>query len=253
MKARILIVDDEPLARARLLDWLRAEPDVEVIGECADGLAAVAALRKERPDLVLLDVQMGGLDGFGVLAALPEKERPVVVFVTAYDQFAVRAFEVHAVDYLLKPCDRERFQVALRRGLARVEAGQEEAMRRQLAALLADLRPADPSSERLAIKTDGKVVFVRLDEVDWLEAADNYVMVHAGAERHLLRETLNALEARLPRRQFLRISRSALVSLERIKEFHPLFHGDGVIVLRNGTRVNLSRNYREQFDKRSVQ
>lgn len=247
MNIRTLIVDDEPLARERLTALLRPETDLEIIGECADGRTAVETIRRERPDLVFLDVQMPELDGFAVLAALQGETLPAVVFVTAYDQFAVKAFEVHAQDYILKPFDRERLQTALQRVRDRIQHEQTGGLQNQLAALLADLRPQDNSTHHLAIKGDGRVIFVRLDEIDWVEAADNYVKIHAGHETHMLQETMTALEERLPAKKFLRISRSAIVNIDRIKELQPLFHGEYAVVLRNGAKPTLSRGYRDKL------
>jgi len=247
MKVRTLIVDDEPLARERLMQWLRQEPELELLGECADGRAAVEAIRREKPALLFLDVQMPELDGFGVLSALGTEPLPAVVFVTAYDQFAVKAFEAHAVDYLLKPFDHERLRTALRRALARIQQAQAGALQEQLAALLADWKPETKCSDRLAIKSDGRVVLVRLADIDWIEAADNYATIHTGGEEHLLRETMQSLEDRLPSKQFLRISRSAIVNVERIKELQPLFYGEYAVFLRNGTKLTLSRSYRDKL------
>ena len=247
MKIRTLIVDDEPLARERLTELLRTEPELELIGECSDGATAVAQIRQLAPDLVFLDVQMPELDGFGVLGQLEEGRRPAVVFVTAYDQYALKAFEVHAGDYLLKPFDQERCQTALQRALQRLRGKDSADLTRRLSALLADLKPEARPADRIAVKGEGRVVLVKLDDLDWVEAADNYVVLHTGQESHLLRETLTNLEARLPAAKFLRISRSAIVNLERIKELQPLFHGEYVVVLRNGAKVTLSRGYRDKL------
>jgi two-component system LytT family response regulator len=249
MKIRTVIVDDEPLARERLRDLLRAEPDLEITAECANGRDAVAAIRHHAPDLVFLDVQMPELDGFGVLAELAGGPLPAVVFVTAHDQFALRAFEVHAVDYLLKPFDRERFQTALRRAVERIERQQTGELGQRLTALLADLPLHGQHLERLAIKSGGRVIFLRVDDVDWIEAADNYVSLHVGNETHLHRETMTAMEAQLPPKKFMRISRSTIVNLDRIKELQPMFHGEYAVILRNGARLTLSRSYREKLDQ----
>ena len=250
MKARTIVVDDEPLARERLLKLLRAEADVEVVGEASNGEEAVALIRKAKPELVFLDVQMPELDGFGVLAELSEDERPAVVFVTAYDKFALKAFDVHAVDYLLKPFDKERFQTALRRALDQLAKKQPEKIQEQLSVLLNELRPAQ-QSERIAVKTGGRVVFVKASDIDWVEAADNYVNLHIGRESHLLRETMTSIEGRLPK-QFLRISRSTIVNTERIKELQPLFHGEYSVILRDGTKLTLSRGYRDKLQQLGV-
>jgi two-component system LytT family response regulator len=252
MKVRTLIVDDELLARERLRQLLQAEPQIEVIGECADGNEAVSALQEKKPDLVFLDIQMPELDGFGVLEAIGSEMAPVIVFVTAYDKFALRAFEVHAADYLLKPFDRERFQTALRRALERVKHRDSDAQQKQ-SALLTELKPPAKLPERLAVKSGGRVVFVKVSDIDWIEAAHNYVELHVGKESHLLRETLNAIESRLSPEKFVRISRSAIVNIERVKELQPLFHGEYTVTLQNGTRVTLSRRYRDKLQQLGVE
>jgi len=249
MKIRTLIVDDEPLALERLVKLLEAEPNIEIVGECTNGREALAAIQSASPDLLFLDVQMPELDGFGVVAALPKAQMPAIVFVTAYDQFAVRAFEVNALDYLLKPFDRERFQVALRRAIEQIQRQQPEEITRRLSQLIAGLKPESKPLERLAIKTEGRVLLLRLEDIDWIEAADNYVNIHIGTESHLHRETLTALEGKLVSSQFLRISRSTLVNVERIKELQPMFHGDYVVILRDGTKLSLSRSYREKVNQ----
>jgi two-component system LytT family response regulator len=251
MKIRTLIVDDEPLARERLRKLLQSEADLEMVGECANGREALATAQEVRPDLIFLDVQMPELDGFGVVAGLTLDPMPVIVFVTAYDRFALKAFEVHALDYLLKPFDRERFQKTLERARQAVEQRHTGDLSRRLSSLISDLKPekADPKPlDRLAIKTEGRVLFFKIDDIDWIEAADNYVSVHIGAEQHLHRETMASLEAKLPPTRFLRISRSTIVNLERIKEMQPMFHGDYVVILKNGTRLSLSRNYRDKLN-----
>jgi two-component system LytT family response regulator len=250
MKTRTLVVDDEPLARDRLLKLLRASPDIDVIGHASNGADAVRLIREERPDLVFLDVQMPELDGFGVLASLEEKERPAVVFVTAFDKFALEAFDVHAIDYLLKPFDKERFETALRRALAHLARQQPAEMHQQISALLNEIRPAQ-NSDRIAVKTDGRIVFVKMGDIDWIEAADNYVSLHVGKESHLLRETMSSVEGRMPK-QFLRISRSTIVNTERIKELQPLFHGEYAVILRDGTKLTLSRSHRDKLQQLGV-
>jgi len=249
MKIRTLIVDDEPLARERLRSLLAAEPDIEVLGECADGREAVAAIDRDAPDLVFLDIQMPELDGFEVLAAIEPAKPPVVVFVTAYSQHALRAFEVHALDYLLKPFDRERFQTTLARVRAQCQRSQGGELTQQLSALLADLRPETKPADRLVVKAAGRVLFLKTLDIDWIEAADNYVNLHVGKESHLLRGTMASIETRLDPAQFLRISRSTIVNVERIKELQPMFHGDYSVILRNGTRLSLSRGYRDKLQQ----
>ena len=249
-RTRVLIADDEPLARERLRMLLAKEDWVEIAGECENGPSAVAAIQKLAPDVVFLDVQMPGATGFDVIESIGPSRMPPVVFVTAYDRYALRAFDVHAIDYLLKPFDRERFQQALARTrqlLERKDAGELE---RRLLALVQDLRSTPQRPERFVIKSGGRVFFVRTDEIDWVEAAGNYVKLHVGAEAHLLRETMNALEAQLDPDVFYRIHRCHIVNIERVKELQPWFNGEYVVFLRSGARLTLSRGYREKLQDR---
>jgi two-component system LytT family response regulator len=247
MKIRTLIVDDEPLARDRLRQLLEAEPEIQIIGECADGREALATIRGASPDLVFLDVQMPELDGFGVLEALAGQPMPVIVFVTAHDQFALRAFEVHAVDYLLKPFDRDRFQAALRHAMEQARNKAAGLHAEPQAAVLAQLRPRTKPLDRLAVKSGAHIVWVPLDDIDWIESADNYVELHVGPRSHLLRETLNALEERLPPGKLVRISRSAMVNPQRIEELRRLLYGGYELRLTNGATLTLSRRYRHKL------
>jgi two-component system LytT family response regulator len=244
-----LIVDDEPPARELIATLLRDEPDVEIVGECANGRSAVAAIERLSPDLIFLDVQMPGLDGFGVLAELRTERWPLIVFVTAYDQHAVRAFEVHALDYLLKPFEYDRLREAVRRARVKLHQRDGSSEQARLLALLEDLQGKALPWDRVAVRDARRVIFLKPDEIDWIEAEGNYLRVHAGPKSYLLRETMNAAESRLAVRKFLRVSRSALVNLERIKEWQPLFHGDSVLLLKDGTRVTVSRVYREKLDR----
>lgn len=247
MKIRTLIVDDEPLARDRIRTLLASEADIEVIGECDNGAAAIERIRDDAPDLVFLDVQMPEGDGFTVIEEIKGGRMPAIIFVTAHDKFALQAFEVHAVDYLLKPFDRERFNTALHRATDTIKRRQTDDLSHRLSALLADVKP-EARVDRLAIKSAGKVVFLRVDEIDWIEAADNYVSLHAGKESHLHRETMTAMEERLKGGDFLRISRSTIVNINQIKELQPLFHGEYCVILRSGARLTLSRGYRDKLD-----
>jgi two-component system LytT family response regulator len=249
VKIRALIVDDEPLARQRLRALLAGEPDIEVIGECADGSEAVAAIREHEPDLLFLDVQMPKLDGFGVLETVGPEQMPATIFVTAYDRYALQAFEVHALDYLLKPFDRKRFQKALRRARLQFQSGGRPEGEARLQALAEGTKTGRKPQERLVIKAGGRVFFLKTDEIDWIEAAGNYARVHAGGESHLLRETMGGLEARLDPDKFLRIHRSTIVNIERIQELQPWFHGDYVVILRDGTQLTLSRSYRQKLQE----
>jgi two-component system, LytTR family, response regulator len=245
---RVLIADDEPLARQRIQTLLEHEDDIAVVAECADGLQAVAAVEEHKPDLLFLDVQMPALDGFGVLEALEPAERPVVIFVTAHDHYALRAFDVHALDYLLKPYDRDRFHKALERARAEIRGSERGRADSRLTSLVEEVKARRPV-ERLLIKSAGRVYFVRVEEIWWIEASGNYARLHAGSETHLLRETMNGLEMRLDPQRFLRIHRSTIVNIERIKELHPWFHGDYQVVLHDGTELTLSRSYRPRLQE----
>jgi two-component system LytT family response regulator len=247
MKIRTVIVEDEPLARDRLKQLLVKEPDIELVGECADGLKAIELIQSQKPDLVFLDIQIPELDGFGVLESLGIEDRPVVVFVTAHDRFALRAFEVHAVDYLLKPFDRDRFATALRHAVDQVRRRDGLALYQRQTAALAEIRTASKGLERLAVKSGGRVLLVNLDDIDWIEAAHNYVELHVAKHSHLLRETMNAIENRLPPEKFVRISRSVIVNIGRVKELQPLFYGEYTLTLQDGTRLTLSRRYRDKL------
>jgi len=252
MSIRVLIVDDEPLARDRLRRLLGEEKDLEIVGEASNGAQAVETIRAHRPDLVLLDVQMPELDGFGVLTTLKSEEVPLpaIIFTTAYDKFAVKAFEVHAVDYLLKPFDQERLVDALVKARRQIESAEPDTLRAKLNELLSEVKPKTAIAERISIKADGRIILIKPTEIDWIEAADNYVSLHLGKSVHLLRETMNSMEARLDPAKFLRISRSMIVNTERVKELHPLFHGDYALILHDGTKLNSSRNYRDQLKDR---
>lgn len=249
MRIRTLIVDDEPLARRRLRRLLRSEPDIELAGECGDGRRAVAAILEKKPDLVFLDVQMPELDGFAVLDAVGAEKLPAVVFVTAYDEHALRAFEVHALDYLLKPFDQDRFRKTLERVRTQIGTQRSGPSNRQLLDLLEELRSSTKIQQRLMIRTAGRILFLDTSEIDWIEAEGNYVRLHMGKESHLMRETMNAMEQRLDPFKFQRIHRSTIVNVERVRELQPWIRGDSVAILRDNTRLTLSRNYRERFDK----
>jgi two-component system LytT family response regulator len=242
---RVLLVDDEPLVRRGIRDFLEAEPDVVIVGECGNGIVALETISREQVDLVFLDVQMPELDGIGVAAALAEQNGPAIVFVTAYSEHAVRAFEVNAVDYVLKPFDRERFAAALARARARRAGGEREELARRLAAVLSELQRAQGHAQRILVRSDGRIRLVAVDDIDWIEAADNYARLHAGAERHLIRETMASLEARLDPARFARIHRSAIVNLDRIRELQPTFNGEYAVLLHTGAKLTLSRGYRD--------
>lgn len=248
MPIRTLIVDDEPLAREKLRGFLEKETDIEIIGECRDGREAVETIDRDRPDLLFLDIQMPEMDGFDVLEQVDEVAMPTVVFTTAFDQYAIKAFDVHAADYLLKPFDRDRFRQALDRVRTEVQRHEIDTMQDQLRTLLDEVSTRESRHpDRLVVKTSGRVVFVKISDIDWVDAAGNYVRLHAGGESHMLRETMGRLEKRLDGNQFIRIHRSTIVNIDRIKELQQQFHGDYLVVLKSGQRLTLSRSYREKI------
>jgi two-component system LytT family response regulator len=249
MKIRSLIVDDEALARKVLSNLLQSEPDIEVLGECADASEALAAIRKQAPDLVFMDVEMPGLNGFATIKEVGDELKPVFVFVTAHEKFAAQAFDAQAADYLVKPFDKERFHTAVERAKGLIEEGKAQRLGKQISSLLSFLKPESKRADRLVVKSNGRILFIRTTDVDWVEAADNYVSLHVGKESYLLRETMNSLEGRLPAEQFVRISRSAIVNIEQIRELKPLFHGDYAVILRNDTQLTLSRSYRSKLQQ----
>ena len=245
MKIRALIVDDEPLARQRIRMLLGEEADVEIIGESGDGFEAVAQLQATQPDLVFLDVQMPEMDGFEVLRRIPRAWLPVVIFTTAYDQHALRAFEAHALDYLLKPFKPTRFKEAVQRARDLIANQHAGVAARGLLALLGQTPAPAGQLTRLAVKTPGKVTFVELDQIQAIEAAGKYAVVHVGKEHHVLRETMSSLESLLPPQRFLRLSRSVIVNLDQIQELQPMFKGENLVVLKNGKTYPTTRPLRE--------
>lgn len=246
-KIRTLIVDDQMIEREVMRRLLQAEPDIEIVGASINGRDAVEAIRRLKPDLVFLDVQMPELDGFGVVSHLDQENMPVVVFVTANEEFAHKAFDVQALDYLIKPCQRERLKVALQRVRREIKLNQQQDEKMESAESKRVLKSVVLPSERMAVKTAGRILLLRLADVQWIEAADNYIKLHEGEETHLLRDTMNSIESRLPADRFLRISRSAIVNVEHVRELQPLFHGEYAVLLRNGVRLTLTRNHREKL------
>jgi two-component system LytT family response regulator len=275
MPIRVLIVDDEPIARRRLRRLLRLEDDVDVVGEVGSGREAIETIQRDRPDLVLLDVQMPDVDGFGVVEALGVDHMPPTIFVTAYNEYAVRAFDVHAIDYLLKPFDGERFKAAFQRARLHLEQVSSAEQGRRIKALLeqvlgegaaaaagvsqpqltahtggGQVPPRHRFVDRLMVKHDGRVFFVKVTDVDWFEASGNYVRIHTGKVSHLIRETMQRVESQLDPSMFVRIHRAVIVNLDRIRELQPWFAGDYVVILRDGRQLKLSRTYREHLHTR---
>ena len=240
MTIRALIIDDEPLGRRGLLRFLKNDPEVEVVGECADGKSAVATILGKKPDLVFLDVQMPEMDGLGVVRVVGISRMPVTIFVTAYDRYALRAFEVNAIDYLLKPVGQERFSDALTRAKRRIAEKSQCDLNQNIKAMLERLRGKE-YVEHLPVPQNGRIVLVRTKEIDWIEANGNYARLHVGVRTHEIRETLNALERKLDPREFLRIHRSTIVNVRAIKEMHPWFHGYHLVLLQNGQELRMSR------------
>jgi two-component system LytT family response regulator len=245
MKIRTVIVDDEPLARERIRSLLREEPDIEVLAECANGEEAIALVREQAPDLLFLDVQMPGQGGFEVLQALGRDHLPLVIFVTAYDQHALKAFEAHALDYLLKPFKQARFKAAVQHARETLANRQAGTVSKNLLALLERTQPDRERLTRIPVRNGERVIFVKTSQIEYIESAGNYVVLHTGKENHVVRETLTALEEKLDPKQFLRISRSTLINVEQIKEIQPLFKGEHAILLHNGKQLTMTRGVRE--------
>ena len=244
MKIRALIVDDEPLARQKIRLLLSEEAEVELVGESQDGVEAVAQIEADKPDLVFLDVQMPEMDGFEVLRRIPSAHLPVVIFTTAYDEHALRAFDTHALDYLLKPFKPERFKEAVQRARELIANKQAGAAARGLLEWLGERPSSTPHLRRLTVKTPERILFVNVEDIDAIEAAGKYAVVHVGKENHILRQTMNSLESQLPPDRFLRISRSVIVNAARVREMQPMFKGENVVVLKSGQRFSTTRSLR---------
>lgn len=247
MKIRTLLVDDQSTGLAVLRDMLRHEADVDIVGTAASGRQAIETINRLAPDLVFLDVQMPELDGFEVVNQIQLSQMPIIIFVTGHDDYAVKAFETRALDYLVKPCKLARLRSAMDRVRQQIQDHRNGDIQQKLDSLMEDLKSNAKHPDRLAVKSDGRIVFLKLSDIDMVEAADNYVKLYAGKETHMLRETLTALEEKLPPALFVRISRSTIVNIESVKELHPMFHGDYAVALHNGTRATLTRGYREQL------
>jgi two-component system LytT family response regulator len=248
---RAVIADDERLARKKLTILLASEAKVEVVAECSDGKQTVTAIRSLRPDMLLLDIQMPDLNGFEVLSEIPPDEMPQVIFTSAYDQYAIRAFETHALDYLLKPFDQDRLHAAIERARAEIQKCKDQDLTNRVLELLSAVksgkRPVPEFDERLVIRTNGRVVFLNLEEIQWIEAAANYVRLNTGKDSYLFREAISRISERLNPSHFVRIHRSVIVNVTRIKELIPVNSGEYVVVLHSGKELSCSRSYRANF------
>jgi two-component system LytT family response regulator len=252
-KIRAIIVDDEKPARRRLRELLEKQPEITIVAECSNGAQAAPLIRALQPDLLLLDIQMPGLDGFGVVEEIGAAQMPATIFVTAYDQYALKAFEVSALDYLLKPFSDERFERSLARVLSFVRTSRREELNHRILSLLDQIQPKQPTNtgaplDCLMIKNGGRLLFLRVEEIDWIEAAGVYVQVHTADKTWLHRISLGELEAKLEPRRFLRIHRSTIVNWQRIRELRPHSHGDYLVALHDGTELKLSRSYRQKVE-----
>lgn len=249
MGIRVVIADDEALARDQISDLLGRFDDCELVAVCADGRQAVAAIEEHRPDLLFLDIEMPERNGFEVLQEVRATPLPAVVFVTAYDKYAIHAFEAHALDYLLKPFDFERFERTLERARKQIASSRSGELSEKLLAMLESRKSQPKFLDRLAIKSRGRVIFLRTDEITWVEAAGNYLELHTGKESHLIREPISDFEQRLNPERFIRIHRSCIVNVECIKELQPGFGGEYLVVMNDGQQLTASRGYRERVQQ----
>jgi two-component system, LytTR family, response regulator len=245
-KINALIVDDEPLAREGIRQLLNEESDIDVVGECGDGFSAIELVKKYYPDLIFLDIEMPEMDGFEILQELPLDHNPAIIFVTAFNQYAVEAFKVNALDYLLKPIDPERFHTAIERARSNLRLRATTEINEKFYTLIKMLKAKEKPSKRLLIKTSKRIFFVEMKEIDWIEAAGDYVWVHTRGEKYIIRETMNDMEQNLDPACFIRIHRSTIVNIDRIKELQPHYRGDYVVILHSGIKLTLGRTYREK-------
>ncbi|HEX8267471.1 MAG TPA: LytTR family DNA-binding domain-containing protein [Pyrinomonadaceae bacterium] len=245
---KVLIVDDEFLGRERIRSLLSEHADIKIVGECVNGRETVEAIQNLKPDLVFLDVQMPKIDGFEVVQIIGTENMPVVIFVTAYDEYAIRAFEINAMDYLLKPFDKERFEKAVDRAKREIKTQESPTeIRENLRELLKEVKNEPIYLKRIPVKSARGTTFVPTEEIDWISAAGHYLELHIGNETHLIREKLSEIETKLDPQMFMRIHRSTIVNLDRIKSLHPIFNGDQLLILKNGRELNLRRNYYDEL------
>jgi two-component system LytT family response regulator len=249
MSIRALIVDDEPLARQSVRRFLKSDTAIEVLGECSDGQSAVSAILADKPDLVFLDVQMPELDGFGVVNRIGAEQMPATIFVTAYDQYALAAFDANALDYLLKPFGKPRFERALKRVRERLGGRPDLATMQRFVRAMESVAGRRECVDRLAVAENGRIIFVKTRDIQWIEASGNYARLHAGGRAYEIRETLANLEGKLDPREFARIHRSTIVNLHYVKEVHPWFHGYHLILLDSGQELRMSRYQREVVNR----
>lgn len=249
-KIQALIIDDEPPARSVIRKMLAEDTDVEIVGECSNGVEAIESIQKFSPDLLFLDIEMPEMDGFALLESFDEEKMPAVIFVTAYNQYAVKAFEVSAVDYLLKPFDHERMEKALEKAKTNLRERSDAERSGQVLELLQQLNTKQEMLERFVVKNNGRVLLISCEDVDWIEASGNYVLLHAGGKNHILRETMKRIEKRLDPNKFLRIHRSTIVNIDSIKELQTHFNGEHLVILKSGNELTLSRRYREKISQK---
>jgi two-component system LytT family response regulator len=247
-RIRVCIIDDEPIACRKIQRMLKDDSEIEIVRVCSNGEDGRQALQGLSPDLIFLDVQMPEMDGFEMLSSLKPEKMPYVIFVTAYDSYAIQAFRIHALDYLLKPFDKNEFNEALHHAKEQIQLDRERKQDRDLKALLREISARPPYLERLVIKSLGKIFFLKVDDIDWIEAQGKYEMIHAGKENHLIREGMGKLEAELDPKKFVRIHKSTIVNVDRIEHLQPLFHSDFRVILRNGTALTISRRYRDKLE-----
>jgi two-component system LytT family response regulator len=245
---RALIVDDEPLAVEKIRLFASSEPAIEIVDSCSNGREAISSYSLHHPDLIFLDIQMPEMSGFEFLEAISGDTIPGIIFITAYDQFALRAFEFHALDYLLKPFDRDRFHSAVTRAVLVIQSADDSVVAaQQIALLLRSLRKESPLRDRMVVKSNGKIIFLRNEEIDWMEAAGNYVTIHIGKETHMIRETMSHMESQLDPGTFIRIHRSTIINVGKLKELHPWFNGEAKVILTTNAELIASRSYRERL------